>query len=100
MTSVFQMMPVVIVGHSLRDANFRHVLAAVKKGAGVHQPVCWIAPDVQIAEAREFLEKYRIRVISYDNRDGDHANLRRLLEHINEFIRPKITHADAVGCGS
>lgn len=89
MTSVFQMMPVIVIGHSLSDRNFQHVLEAAKKGAGVHRPVCWIAPDVDTQEARNYLEEYRIRVVSYDNRDGDHANLRRLIEHISDFVPPR-----------
>jgi hypothetical protein len=89
MTSVFQMARVVVVGHSLSDKNIRHVLGAAKRGAGVVQPVCWIAPDVDLDQSREFLEMYRIRVISYDNRDGTHRNLRRLLKHITQFIPPR-----------
>jgi hypothetical protein len=89
MTSVFQMARVVVVGHSLSDKNIQHVLEAAKRGAGVVQPVCWIAPDVDLDQSREFLEKYRIRVISYDNRDGTHRNLRRLLKHITQFIPPR-----------
>ena len=89
MTSVFQMARVVVVGHSLSDKNIQHVLEAAKRGAGVVQPVCWIAPDVDLEQSREFLEKYRIRVIPYDNRDGTHRNLRRLLKHITQFIPPR-----------
>jgi hypothetical protein len=86
MTSVFQMNPVIVIGHSLTDTNVRHVLEASKQGAGIEQPVCWIAPDVSYQESRDFLEKYRIRVIPYDNRDGEHKNLLKLIENINEFI--------------
>ncbi len=89
MTSVFQMTPVVIIGHSLSDSNIRHLLEAAKKGAGVVLPICWIAPDVPHATAREFLEKLSIRVISYDNRDGTHNNLCRLIETVSEFIPPR-----------
>jgi len=89
MTSIFQMTPVVVIGHSLTDPNIRHVLEAAKSGAGVHQPICWIAPNLEFEESREYLERYRIRAIGYDNRDGDHANLRRLLEHISDFVPPR-----------
>jgi hypothetical protein len=90
MTSVFQMSRIVIIGHSLRDAHFKHVLEAAKAGAGVVQPICWIAPDATDNDRKEFLEKYKIRVISYDNRDGEHQNLLRLLESISDFV-PKRT---------
>ena len=67
LTSIFQMIPVIIIGHSLTDKNIKHVLEAAKKGAGVIQPVCWIAPDVSFDMRKKFLEEYRIRVISYPN---------------------------------
>ncbi len=91
MTSVFQMSRLVVIGHSLSDRNIRHVLEAAKQGAGVLQPICWIAPDVSPEQRTEFLEKYRIRVISYDNRDGGHRNLLRLIESISDFIPPRTT---------
>jgi len=89
LTSVFQFVPMIVVGHSLTDPNVKAVLEAAKLGAGVHQPICWIAPGVSFAEVQHYLEKYRIRVITYDNRDGDHANLRLLIEKINDFVPPR-----------
>jgi hypothetical protein len=89
MTSIFQLHPVIIIGHSLTDPNIRHVLEAAQQGASVQQPVCWIAPDVPIHQAREYLEKYRIRVISYDNRDNSHSNLYRIIENVGRFVYPR-----------
>jgi len=89
MTSVFQMNRVVVIGHSLSDRNIQHVLATAKQGAGVFQPICWLAPDVSTSQATEYLEKYRIRVISYDNRDGEHRSLVHLIETISDFVPPR-----------
>jgi len=89
LTSIFQLCKVVIIGHSLKDPNLCHVLEAAKKGTGVIQPICWIAPNATPEERREFLEKYRIRVISYDNSDKTHNNLLRLVENISDFIPPR-----------
>jgi len=91
MTSVFQMNPVIVIGHSLSDRNIKHVLEASKRGAGVEQPICWIAPNISYQESRDFLEKYRIRVIPYDNRDGEHKNLVKLIENISEFVPSRLT---------
>ena len=91
MTSIFQMDRVIIVGHSLSDPHVRHILAAAKKGSGVIQPVCWIAPDVPSSVVREYLEHYRIRVITYDNRDGKHTNLARLIESVSDFVPPRLS---------
>ena len=56
MTTVFQTARMVVVGHSLSDKNIKHVLEVAKQGAGVLQPICWIAPDVGADEVREYLE--------------------------------------------
>jgi len=90
MTSIFQMLPIIIIGHSLTDENIKHVLEAAKKGSGVERPVCWIAPDVPFQQRREYLERYRIRIIPYSNESGDHRNLISLLEHINDFVPPRV----------
>jgi hypothetical protein len=91
LTSIFQMNRVVVVGHSLSDTNIRSVFEAAKQGAGVKQPICWLAPDVSLAESKLFLEKYRIRVISYPNSDGTHRNLRHVLENVSRFLPQRTT---------
>jgi len=91
LTSIFQMNRVVVIGHSLTDTHIKHVLEAAKLGAGVQQPICWIAPDIDPRLSQEYLEKYRIRIVSYDNRDGGHRNLLRLIESISDFIPQRLT---------
>jgi hypothetical protein len=86
MTSVFQMTRMIVIGHSLTDSNIRHILSAAKKGTGVELPICWIAPDVSTDNIRKYLNEYRIRVIPYDNKDGRHTNLLKLIEHISDFV--------------
>jgi hypothetical protein len=90
MTSVFQMSRLIVVGHSLNDSNVKQVLEAAKQGAGVVQPVCWLAPNVRPEDVRLFLEKYRIRVVPYDDRDGTHRGLLRLLQSVDEFVPPRV----------
>lgn len=86
MQSIFQMQRVVVIGHSLRDPSITHVIEAARQGSGVVQPVCWVAPDPSPRQAREYLEKYRIRVIGYDNSDGQHRNLAGLVRQIGQFV--------------
>lgn len=88
MNAVFQMNRVIIIGHSLTDPHIRHVLTAAKTGSGIVQPVVWLAPDANDEQRREFLERHRIRVVSYDNRDGRHTNLLRLLRDVSQFVPP------------
>ncbi|MGC2742926.1 MAG: hypothetical protein WA672_07045, partial [Candidatus Angelobacter sp.] len=51
----------------------------------------WIAPDVPQSTVNEYLEKYRIRVITYDNRDNSHRNLVRLIETLTDFAPPRLS---------
>lgn len=89
LTSVFQMNPIIVIGYSLSDPHVRHILQAAQSGAGVAMPVCWITADATIQQTRDYLERFRIRLIPYDNRDGSHKNLRRLVEQINQFVPPR-----------
>lgn len=89
LTSIFSTQRVIVIGHSLTDPHIRHVLEAAKQGAGVERPVCWIAPDVTPDKRREYLAKWRVRVLSYDNRHGDHRNLLTLLRHLDDFTPPR-----------
>ncbi len=89
LTSIFQMKPVVIIGYSINDPNIKHVLHAAKEGAGVAQPICWITSDVDLEERKKYLEDYRIRLVPYDNKSGDHRNLSSLLNHLDKFVPPR-----------
>jgi hypothetical protein len=44
---------------------------------------------VSTSQSKEYLEQYRIRVVSYDNKDGEHRNLLHLIETISEFVPPR-----------
>lgn len=50
----------------------------------------YLAPDVSREVIQQYLEEYRIRVITYDNRDQTHRNLVRLIESISDFTPPRI----------
>jgi len=91
MTSILQMNRIIIIGYSITDPHMQFLLKLAKKGTGIIQPICWIAPDISIKDSAKYLEEYRIRVISYDNRDGKHQNLLRLLESINDFVPKRIS---------
>jgi Skp family chaperone for outer membrane proteins len=88
LASIFQMQRVVVLGYSLKDPHVRAVLKAAKEGSTASNPVCWIAPDVTAPEAREYLEKFRIRVIPYPSTD-DYSGLRRVVDTVSEFVIPR-----------
>lgn len=89
MTSIFQMNRVIVIGHSLSDKNIKHVLEAAQKGASVAQPVIWLAPNVSLSDRQKMLDKYRIRVVPYEDKDGKHKNLVSLIQSISEFVPPR-----------
>jgi len=89
--SIMQINPVIIIGHSLSDKNIKHVLEAAKNGAGINQPICWLAPFVDTIYRKEYLENYRIRIIPYDNSDGKHSGLLQLIKTISDFVPPRIS---------
>ena len=84
MTSIFQMNRVVVIGHSLNDPHVKAALEAAKAGVTVSREVCWLAPNVPTSEVREYLERYKVRVISYTSIDNDHRGLTTLLQDIVE----------------
>lgn len=86
LTSIFQMQRLVIIGYSLSDPHIKHILEKARKGSSFEQPICWIAPDVSPSECQEYLENFNVRVIPYNNKDGQHKNLLRLLETVTDFI--------------
>lgn len=88
LTSLMQLERVIVLGHSLTDPHIRMVLEAAKRGARATREVCWIAPDVTTSQANEFLEKYRIRVISYPS-SPDHRGLLNLVRTASQFVIPR-----------
>lgn len=88
LTSLMQLQRVIVLGHSLTDPHIRMVLEAAKRGARATREVCWIAPDVTTTQATEFLEKYRIRVISYPS-SPDHRGLLNVVRTASQFVIPR-----------
>ena len=88
MTSIFQMQRVVVVGYSFRDPHVNALLESAKNGATATNPVCWIAPDVTTAQAAEYLERRRIRIIPYPATD-DHSGLKRVVQTVSQFVVPR-----------
>lgn len=89
MTTMFQTRKVIIFGHSLTDPNIQHVLSAARRGAGIDNPICWLAPDATFEQRKQMLDQYRIRVISYPNSDGKHSALVKYAETLSSFVYPR-----------
>lgn len=87
--SVFSMVPVVVIGHSLSDPDIALTLEMAKDISSLERPTFMILADVSHAESRRYRERYNIHLISYDNPDGTHRALAKLLRMIDRFVIPR-----------
>ena len=75
-----------IIGHSLADSDLRLVLQAAKETSSPDHPIFMIATGFTRGMQREFYERYNIAVVPYDNRDGTHGQLKRILIGAGRYI--------------
>jgi hypothetical protein len=89
LTSIFQMVPVVVVGHSMSDRDLRLVLQFAKESASPDKPTYVIVADAFEPDITKFYREYNIHLLSYPNPDKTHANLLYLLKLIDRFVIPR-----------
>ena len=75
--------------HSLTDPDLRLILEIAKEAASPDHPLFMITANVTKAEESEWFERFNIVVWSYEDIDGTHRNLRRILSALNRFIVPR-----------
>lgn len=92
--SIFEMFDILIVGHSLSDPDLNLILQIAKQSAHPEHPVFLIAADLTNAEIREYLERFNIVALTYENPDGRHLQLRRLLSLLDKFVIPRHKRLD------
>jgi hypothetical protein len=92
--AIFEMFDVLIVGHSLSDPDLQLVLRIAKETASPEHPVFLVATELTSAEVREYLERFNIVAISYENPDGTHLQLRRMLALLDHFVVPRSKRID------
>jgi len=92
--AVFEMFDVLIVGHSLSDPDLQLVLQVAKQTAHPEHPVFLIAADLTMAEVREYFERFNIVALPYQNPDGTHIQLRRVLSLLDKFVIPRHKRID------
>lgn len=92
--SIFEMFDVLIVGHSLADPDLSLMLQIAKESAHPEHPVFLLAADLTSAEIQEYWERYNIVAQTYENPDGGHLQLRRLLSLFDKFIIPRQKRLD------
>jgi len=92
--AIFEMFDVLIVGHSLSDPDLRLVLQIAKETASPEHPIFMITAGATKGEEVELLERFNIVALSYDNPDGRHTQLRRVLALIDKFVIPRQKRID------
>jgi SIR2-like domain len=92
--AIFEMFDVFIVGHSLSDPDLRLILQVAKETASPEHPVFMITTGVTKAEELELLERFNVVTFGYDNSDGHHGQLRRVLSLIDKFVIPRQKRID------
>jgi len=92
--AIMEMFNVLIIGHSLSDIDFKIVLQAAKQTSNTKKPIYMIAAGFSRADERLFFQNYNIELIRYDNPDGKHEQLKRLLTTADRFIDHREKRAD------
>jgi hypothetical protein len=87
--AIFQMFDVFVVGHSLTDPDLRLILDVAKEAASPSHPLFTITANVTKAEESEWFERYNVVTWSYEDVDGTHRRLLRILSVLNKFIIPR-----------
>lgn len=83
---------IVIIGYSASDADFQDQLERAKEIAAPDHPVFMFASDVSPSQMTQ-VDEYNIRVIAYDNPDGTHSELHRMLRRYDSFVAKRGSQA-------
>jgi hypothetical protein len=84
--SIFNMVDILIVGYSAKDPDFLEQLERAKGVASPGKPIFMIAADLDPVTVRDLHLRCNIRVLAYNNPDGKHRELFRLLHRYDPFI--------------
>lgn len=93
---LFETWDLFIIGHSLSDFEIQYILKLAYEKSSLLHPIYMTASNCTSAQIREYKEKYNIILLPYEDTDGSHAKLRRMLYTANRFIshRGQMTSQD------
>lgn len=92
LVSVFQMVPVVVLGHSMTDRDFQFILRLAQESASPENPIYMIVADASKAVSDKLNREFNIRLLSFPNPDGRYRNLTQLLRQIDRFVVPRTSN--------
>jgi hypothetical protein len=80
---------IVIIGHSITDPDLQLILSTAKHTASPRHPIFMFLANATDGEVREFLERYNIRLVPYQDTDNSHRELKTLMSVTNRFVVPR-----------
>jgi hypothetical protein len=83
---IFETFDILLVGHSMSDPDLQHVLAIAKHSASADHPIFMMVANATPGDKREYLEKFNIRLLAYEDTDGYHRGLKGMLSMADRFI--------------
>ena len=86
---LFRTRNVVMMGYSLGDRDVQDILEKIKLNHSPLKPVFMIVPDPKESEIRRYDEQFNVKIIPYENSDGKHGFLSRILSLYGQFITSK-----------
>jgi hypothetical protein len=84
--AVFETFDILVFGHSLKDPDIGLILRTARETASPEHPVYLVMADLTAAEQRELRLTHNVRAITYNNSDGTHAELKRIVRVADKFI--------------
>lgn len=87
--SVFSVCRVCIIGYGLRDPDIEFILERAKYYSSPSNPIFMLGTGFSRKDTDDLFLKYNIRVIPYENPDGTHRQLRRILSTYDGHIVPR-----------
>lgn len=90
--SLFQMVPIVVLGHSMTDRDLQLVLQLAKESSAPENPIFMIVADAKPAEVEKLQREFNIRILSFPNPNGDYKNLLQTLRQIDRFVVPRTSN--------
>lgn len=84
--SILYMNNLVLIGYSARDPNFQELLLKAQNFSNPSKPIFMFASDFSAEEILDLRSRFNIQVIPYDNSDGKHTGLKKLLKIYSKFI--------------
>lgn len=84
--SILMVSDIILIGYSASDPDFQDQLEFAKEYSNPNKPIYMFASDIPRDEIVRLRLRQNIKIIPYDNRDGNHSALKTLLHNYDHFI--------------